>query len=347
MPRKSKGPRLYLHKGQWIIRDGKSFRRTGCRESEADEARRRLRDYLAENEAGQARTLGTSNPLLREIVMAYAEVQLPKRPNGHRKRELAAQCARLIEFMKDARLSAVNGPWCRAYAGQSSTQSMARHDLEIARAAVNHWAKEYGVVAVPQFTLPDKGNPRTGHLTRSMAARLLRCAHRAGNAHLARYVIIGVYTGTRSNAILSMRWLPSTDGGWFDLDKGVMYRAPEGERETKKRKPPAVIPNRLLAHLKRWKRQDEASGAIIPHVIHWNGKPVNSVKKAFRRAVVDAGLPEWVIPHILRHTAITWAVERGVKMATVCSFFGISTREAERTYWHRSHEYQQEMRKSR
>lgn len=347
MPRKHKGPRLYLHKGFWIIRDGKSFRRTGCREGETDEARRKLRDYLAEHEAGNARTLGTSDPLLREIVMAYAEVQLPKRPNGHRKRELAAQCARLIEFMKDARLSAVNGPWCRAYAEQSSTQSMARHDLEIARAAVNHWAKEYGVAAVPQFTLPDKGKPRTGHLTRSMAARLLVSAYRAGNVHLARYVIIGLYTGTRSKAILSMRWLPSTDGGWFDLDKGVMYRAPDGERETKKRKPPAVIPNRLLAHLKRWKRQDEASGAVIPHVIHWNGKPVNSVKKAFRRAVIDAGLPDWVIPHILRHTAITWAVERGVKMATVSSFFGITIRELERTYWHRHPDYQQEMRKSR
>jgi len=67
--------------------------------------------------------------------MAYAEMHIPTRPTPHRRRELAAQCGRLMEFLGDKPVSAINGPLCRAYTAQSSTQSMARHDLEIARPA--------------------------------------------------------------------------------------------------------------------------------------------------------------------------------------------------------------------
>ena len=37
------------------------------------------------------------------------------------------------------------------------------------------------------------------------------------NRHLARFILIGLYTGTRHDAILKLQWLPSTSGGWFDL----------------------------------------------------------------------------------------------------------------------------------
>jgi integrase len=343
MPRPPKGPRLYLHAGKWIIRDGNVTRRTGLGADQAAAAEQKLAEYIA----GKWRPVvdQAGNPKIRDVVMTYAEHQIPHRPNGHRKRELAAQCARLVSALGDHRVSDINGALCRYYAEQSSTPSMARHDLEIARAAVNHWRREHGLAVMPAFTLPAKGKPRSGHLSRFQAAALLWHAHRAGLHHLARYILIGLYTGTRSGAILSMSWLPSAGGGWFDLDRGVMYRAAEGERVTRKRKPPAVIPNRLAAHLRRWKEQDTAAGAILPNVIHWRGRPVSSVKRAWDTATTQAGLPDWVIPHILRHTAITWSVQSGKRLATVSEFFGVTLRELERTYWHHSPEYQEEMRR--
>ena len=47
--------------------------------------------------------------------------------------------------------------------------------------------------------------------------------------HVARFILIGLYTGTRHEANLSMRWGVNSSGGWFDLDHRVMYRRGEGE----------------------------------------------------------------------------------------------------------------------
>lgn len=50
MPRPSKGPRLYAdrRRGQWIIRDGTAFRRTGCDLADRRGADEALQAYLAE-----------------------------------------------------------------------------------------------------------------------------------------------------------------------------------------------------------------------------------------------------------------------------------------------------------
>lgn len=343
MPRKASPPRLSVRDGYWVIRDGQTYRRTGCREDEVEAAQRRLGEYIASKWRPDTSSSDPNEVTIESVVSTYFEHAAPKRPNKHRRNELWAQCDRLLAFGGSKPIRAVNGAWCRSYARAASTQSMARHDLEILRAAVNHYDKEFGLEYKPAFTLPAKGKPRHGHLTRSMAASLVHAAHRAGNAHLVRYLLLGLYTGTRSGALLDLQWEPNTNGGWVDLDKGVIYRAPEGHQQTKKRRTPAVIPDKLLPWLRRWKAQDEG----LRHVIHFRGRPVQSIKKSFIKAREAAGLPEWVIPHILRHSAITWAMQRGVRIASVADFFGVTVQELERTYWHHHPEYQQEMRKAK
>lgn len=355
MPRKTKPPRLYLHNGQWIIRDGAVFRRTGCGVGAIEAAGQRLAEYIAGKRAAPA---GGSNPAtvtLREAVMAYAEQAVAARKTRHRRNETAAQCARIIAFAGETTLRQITGDWCRRFAAASTTASMARHDLEIARAAVNFYQREFGLDYKPVFTLPPKGRPRTAHMTRAEAARILFAAHRAGAHHLVRYLLIGLYTGTRSSAITALAWRPWPGGGHFDLARGVLHRAPGGEAPTRKRKPAAVIPDRLAAWLRRWQARDAAAGfapgaaeglARWP-VVHWRGQPVQSVRKAFESARANAGLPEHVIPHILRHSAITWAMQDGKPVAAVAGFFGVTVAELERTYLHHHPDYQQVMRRRR
>ena len=43
-----------------------------------------------------------------------------------------------------------------------------------------------------------------------------------------------------------------------------------------------------------------------------------------------------VTPHILKHTAITWAMQNGSSKEDAASFFSTSTDTIERTYWHHS-----------
>jgi len=114
----------------------------------------------------------------------------------------------------------------------------ARHDLKTLRTAVNWYHREHGPLpSVPVVTLPHRAPQKQDYwLTRSEVAARIRAARmNARTAHVARQLLIGVYTGTRPGAILKLMWMPSPIGGWFDLDAGVLHRRGMEARRTKKR----------------------------------------------------------------------------------------------------------------
>lgn len=267
----------------------------------------------------------------------YTEAKLP----GHgRPKELISMGLRLNTYWGKKTVSEIVGAPCEEYADFSSTKSMARRDLEMLRAAVGHYKKRVGLDVTPTFTLPEKELPRTRWLTRSEAAKLLWTAYRAGNQHLVRFILIGIYTGTRSGAILDLQWCPNLIGGFINLEAGVMYREPPGSRKTNKRKPPCAIPNRLMPHLRRWAKQDEG----LLYVIHWKGEHINRIYKAFVTCVSAAGLDNKVIPHCLRDTAATWAMQRGLKLTSASKALGMTVKTLEENYWHHHPDYQQDLR---
>jgi integrase len=241
----------------------------------------------------------------------------------------------LADFWGRRKVSEIKGSTCRSYAA-TRKQSMARHELETLRAAVNYFHKEYGLDPVPAFTMPPKSRPRERWLTRDEAARLLWGARRT--PHLARFILIGLYTGTRSGAILGLSWLPSVSTGYVDLDAGVMHRSGSAERQSRKRKPPVAIPARLLAHMRRWKAMD----GPLRSVVHWNDGRVESIKKAFRTARGNANLSADVTPHTLRHTAGTWLMQQGVEPWQAAGFLGMTVEMLERTYGHHSPHFQKQ-----
>ena len=133
-----------------------------------------------------------------------------------------------------------------------------------------------------------------------------------------------------------MRWVPNTEGGWFDLEHGVMYRRGQAQRETTKRRPPIRIPARLLPHLRRWKALD----GICTHVIHRDGKPVHSVRRAWANSRTDAGLSPDVIPHTLRHTTATWGMQNGADVYQFAGFLGMSVKMLNDVYGHHHPDHQ-------
>jgi integrase len=153
---------------------------------------------------------------------------------------------------------------------------------------------------------------------------------------VARFILVGLYTGTRAGAICGAALLPTVGRGYVDLDAGVFYRRAARARETKKRQPPVRLPPRLLAHLRRWQRRRLA----LRSVIEWNGAPVRRINKAFRSVREAAGLGVDVVPHTLRHTAITWQAQLGVPMHEICGFFGITPEMFDRVYGHHHPDYQ-------
>jgi len=270
--------------------------------------------------------------------------------------KLERAIGRLNDYWGGKMLSMVTAAECRAYARSRGKTGGTRTDLETLRAAINHHAKEnlhYGTVRV---TLPHKGLPRDRWLTRDEAARLVwacwryreqQTVHRGRNKgqpvatekrplrHLARFILIGLYTGTRASAIASASPYRDTGHSFVDLDQGIYYRLAIGRRATNKRQSPAPIPPRLLTHMRRWVRR----GIITSHFVEWQGSPVKSVKTGFKHAVALAGLWGKVIPHTLRHTAATWLMQRGVPIWQAAGYLGMSAQTIERTYGHHHPDY--------
>lgn len=251
----------------------------------------------------------------------------------------------LVPFWGGLTVADVKGETCRRYARsrvrrfkdgtvQPIADGTVRRELNVLQAAINYCAKE-GYVTAPAFvTLPQASPAKDRWLTRSEAARLIWAAYRSTRGkHLARFILVAIYTGTRKDAILRLGFMRNTAGGWIDLEQGVIYRRGTDERQTAKRRPPMKLPRRLAAHLRRW----HSAGDLWP--VNYQGQRVADIKTAFAAACERAGLDD-VSPHTLKHTAITWAMQKGMQIDDAASYFGTSRETIIRTYWHHSPDFQ-------
>jgi integrase len=157
-------------------------------------------------------------------------------------------------------------------------------------------------------------------------------------------LLIGLYSGTRPGAILRLRWLPSTDAGWIDLDKGVLHRRGSLSPRSNKRQPPARIHRRLLIHLKRWQREDAQYG--LTQVVHYAGRSVKNVDGAWAAVRRLADHEHKDGPHILRHSSATMYMSWGLKIAEIAGFLGMSQKTLIEVYGHHHPNFQEEIAKS-
>ncbi|WP_088347067.1 MULTISPECIES: site-specific integrase [Rhodomicrobium] len=346
MPRKRKPPRLYLREragreSQWVILDGAREVGTGRVAGDLAGAEKALERHIAGKYTPPV-TSQVRDLLVTEVLTYYAKERMPKtaRPDAIR-----VSLAPLIGFWAGKTISEIKGQTCRDYVGwrqkwSEVAESTARHDLVNLRAALGFYHAEHTLDAMPVVTLPDKSPPRERWLDRGEIARLLWAAWREPRfRHVARFVLIGFYTGTRSTAVLQLRWMPSTEGGWFDLEAGRLYRKGLAKKATKKRQTPAKIHSRLLPHLYRWREADAARG--LTHVITYNGKPVEKLRRSWAAVRKRAGLDDdEVVQHTLRHSAATWLMQAGVSIFEAAGYLGMSPETLERVYGHQHSDFQ-------
>lgn len=284
-------------------------------------------------------------------------------PTHANQRLLTERGDRLLDYWGENTLADVSAATCAAYVASRGRAGGARRDLEDLRAAINHHAREGLHRGDVRVALPAKGAPRERWLTRGEAAGLLWACWRARemrrpgrstrgdddarapigrwtSRHLARFILIGLYTGTRAGAIASASWAASAGRSYVDLERGLFYRRRQGAVETAKRQPPVPIPARLLAHMRRWHASDTAAARragqthATGYLVEYRGEPVQSVKIGFARAVRLAGLSGRVTPHTLRHTAATWLMQSGTPIWEAAGFLGMSPAMVERVYGH-------------
>ncbi|CAH1678384.1 MAG: tyrosine-type recombinase/integrase [Chelatococcus sp.] len=374
-PRRDQSGKI-THAGVWVIRDGPITVSTGCGPDDKLGAERALTSYLAKKFSevkGQPRGPGEAI-YIAEVLSLYGSEAAPKKEGD--RRILSARIDKLMEWWGDKAVSEVRRTTCRDYVAwrtkqrirhaktstRTVSQPTARRELVVLSAAINYWHAEHPLPALPVVWLPEDSKPRQAFLDRGQAAKLLAAAigfyrdkagaiHRRGKSaranrsHIARFILIGLYTGTRHSAMTGLTWETSADSGWVDLERGVMHRRGAGESETKKRRPPVRLQQRLLAHLRRWDRIDRATplndGSMITHVIHHGGAAIASkVRTGWEGVREDAGLGPEIVPHVLRHTCGTWLAQRGVEVWEAAGYLGMTAAMFERVYGHHHPDFQ-------
>ena len=114
------------------------------------------------------------------------------------------------------------------------------------------------------------------------------------------FVLIGLYTGRRKEAILSLRWPQvNLETGRIDFECRRAGAPTSGVASS-------PIPPRLLPHLRRARKR----GTDLGYVLHENGERIGDIKKGF--AAACSGPASRVTPHTLKHTAATWLMQAGV-----------------------------------
>jgi integrase len=380
---------------RYFIRDGQKEVGTGCGPDGLREAERALAAYIASKyvtpPTAADRRRDPDQVLVAEVLALYAHERAPELAGDAV--SIAGFISHLLGFWFEKTLGDVRRSTCREYVAHRTAQTVrragletgrkvsdqtARRELEVLSASIGYWHGEDKLSSRPEVWLPPKPPSPRDALTRSQVAALLLAARgrrrapngswsllpgssRANRAHMARFVLIALYTGSRSAVVTSLLWRESPAQAWVDLERGMVYRRGRAERDHKtKRRPVVKLSPRLLSHMRRWRRIDEAQEIawreedarlgpgrpvrLLNAVVHHGGLPVAKVKKGFSGCVRDAGLPHEVTAHWLRHTAATLLMEAGVDPWLAASYIGMSIATLEKHYAHHRPDFQAEAR---
>jgi integrase len=333
MARRSQGPRLIWHRTgsgyyiAWTDATGRSRERsTGTRDLEA--AQEVFADWLAEQKP--AARVGPSDPDETFITDVLADYAIARGDKVIGKETLGNNVATLTRFLEGKTVAETPDYVATYIEKRGRAAGTVRRELGVLQAAVNYAHKAGRLTRVVAIDLPAAPPTKDRWLTRQEAARLLRESRRDIKARLYMplFILIGLYTGRRKEAILSLRW-PQ-----IDLVAKTINFEIDGRARTKKRRGQIPIPDRLLPHLMRARRR----GSDLGPVLHIDGRPIKNIKKGFAAACRRADV-EGATPHTLKHTAASWLMMSGTPPLEIAKYLATSERMVIDRYGHHSPEW--------
>lgn len=318
--------------------DGKRSCRVPCRTKDKAEAERFLADFIA----GAGATLPPASVTIGAILDGY-EAHRSRRTHSTTlqtciatlKRHMGALTAELLtndrteRYQADRRKEGAGGASAkyRKRPRPLSNGTLIR-ELGVLRRALA-WATEQNppwLARAPHVERPEAPAGRDRWLTRHEADRLIAGA--ATTSHIALFVALAIHTGARSGAILGLTWdRVDVPGRTIDMGDG------RGKKRRARRVP---INDVLLPYV-----QTAKASHTTQWVIEYRGEQVGSIKTGFRAATTRAKL-RGVTPHILRHTAVTWMMQRNVPIAKIARYVAMSEEMVEKRYGHHSPEWMRE-----
>lgn len=346
MPRRNRGARLkWVERRQtfyivWFERGRERLRSTGT--ADGKQAESSLAAFIKEHQRpingprpADEITIATALDYYGEHKGAFATDQV----------RIGQAISSLLPFWGHRTVAEVNDKLCKEYlTWRAKAVGTMRRELSTLRAALNYCQGRI-LDRAPVVILPPAPKGKDRWLTRTEAAALLNGARNGRSdvrLYLPLFVVMGLYTGARKEALLALRW-PQVN-----LKAGRINFSRTDGTVTNKGRAHIPIPDRLMTFLRlAHKRRNSDLG----YVIHDKGQPVldvggawhgaedGYVQGSFARACKRAGLID-VTPHTLRHTCGTWMAQAGVPLREIGGWLGHSDARTTELYAHHHPDYQ-------
>ena len=193
------------------------------------------------------------------------------------------------------------------------SKSTACRRMGIVRAAY-HWAARWGLLPT---------NPLAGLQLASPApqtpdpptAREARRLYATAAPHVQRVIALGMATGARigPSELFRLRWT--------DIDtRGAVLRMPNAAMGARAEAREVPLRQDVLRLLRRWEAEDAGNGC--PWVIHYRGRPVRSISRAWRNTLRRAGIERRIRPYDLRHAFASRALDHDADLKCVAEVMG-------------------------
>jgi integrase len=176
--------------------------------------------------------------------------------------------------------------------------------ISIVKAALN-WAEDQELIPenpIIRFSAP-RGSDLVIPPPSIMEANKIMAE---ASEHVRRVVVLGMGTGARvgPSELFKMKW----DDVSIDGDNDVL-RIWSANKNLEIQYRDIAIKPIVSDVMQIWRKQDEENG--VKHIIHWEGRPVNSIKTAWTATLKRAGITRRIRPYDLRHSFATEALENG------------------------------------
>lgn len=194
------------------------------------------------------------------------------------------------------------------------TQITINRRIAIFRTALA-WAVKTGILETNPLQTLTLQRSKTKEITPPTVNELKKILNVATN-QVARTIILGINTGARIGPSELFRL------EWDDVDlANKIIRMPCAEKNKKLKTRIIPINKTLHKYLVDWKKEDEDI-MHCPYVVHFKGKKIRSIHKAWTTTLKNAGITRTIRPYDLRHAYATLSIANGADIKTVAEIMG-------------------------
>jgi integrase len=316
---------------QWWDGDAGAARRVSCRTKNPAAARR----FLTEFRVGASEEPAPETPTIGAILDGYKAAREKKRHSKTLGYDVAALKRHLADMPADLmneKQSEIYGEARRAEPPRIASAKYRKapkplsdgtliRELGTLRTAFTWAEREKWIATKPYVARPSAPPSRERWLTRDEYDVLLKAATAP---HVRLFIALGVHTGGRMSALLELTW-DRVNLKTREINLGI------GWGKKKRARPP--ISDDLLTEL-----TVAAEVATSDYVIEYGGARIANAGAGVRAAARRAGIKD-VTPHVFRHTAATWMVQRNVSFSLAARYLGTTEAMIEKVYGHHSPEW--------